>query len=142
MDPSFYEDLRRSAEVQKASSRSLGLVMAAVSAGAGVWPVRNGQPVRLWLVTLAALFGLIALLRPRMLDRLNSALAWIGWILGRVASLLALAILYFAVFTPVAVIRRILRKDALGRYFEPEAATYWVSRIPPDSDLRTMERQF
>jgi hypothetical protein len=45
----------------------------------------------------------------------------IGWVMSHVI----LSLIYFGVFTPVALAFRIAGRDPLERRFEREAATYW-----------------
>ncbi len=52
-----------------------------------------------------------------------------------------MALLYYGLFTPVALIFRIMGRDALDRRFEPDAATYWTKRKPV-TDRKQYFRQF
>jgi carbamoyltransferase len=66
--------------------------------------------------------------------------AWGLWMrFGNVASLPLLAVLYFGVVTPVALLVRLLGKDPLGRRAPPKAS-YWIARKP--SPPERFERQF
>ena len=49
-----------------------------------------------------------------------------------------MAIVYFAVITPIAIIIRILGKDLLKLKFS-KSSTYWINRI---QKLGPMKRQF
>jgi hypothetical protein len=51
-----------------------------------------------------------------------------------------LTAVFFAVFTPVGVVRRVLGYDPMRRRFEPEAASYRVPREPRHGSH--MERQY
>lgn len=51
--------------------------------------------------------------------------------IGMVVSELAMLLIYFAVFTPMAILFRLLGRDALQRRFEPAATSYWVPRNQP-----------
>lgn len=53
----------------------------------------------------------------------------VGW----VVSFILLALFYFLLLTPVALVFRLVGRDALCRKFDPSARTYWLSRRPPDS---------
>lgn len=54
---------------------------------------------------------------------------------------LFLAAVYFGVFTPLALLFRILGRDALQRRFQPAAPTYWQPKRLP-GDMRQYLRQF
>jgi hypothetical protein len=53
----------------------------------------------------------------------------------------ALAVLYYLVFTPVAVAFRLMGRDALDRKFDPQAASYWEAHNP-DRGAAGYLRQF
>ena len=51
--------------------------------------------------------------------------------IGYVVSHVLLAVVYFGVFTPVAVILRAMGKDAMERRWDPERQSYWIDRGAP-----------
>ncbi len=61
----------------------------------------------------------------------------IGWVVSH----LLLGILYFLLFTPVALIFRAIGRDALHRRFDAQATTYWHPRTSP-ADPERYFRQF
>ena len=61
----------------------------------------------------------------------------IGW----TVSLLLLALVYYAVFTPIAVVFRLIGRDALVLRRQPDAASYWREHEAP-ADVRRYFRQF
>jgi hypothetical protein len=67
---------------------------------------------------------------------------YLGLALNRVVSPLVMGVVFFAVFTPVALVLRAKGRDALRRGFERNLATYWIDRIPPGPDGKTLPRQF
>ena len=64
-----------------------------------------------------------------------------AWPVGWVVSSLALGLLYYAVFTPVALVFRLIGRDALSRRFDRQAATYWEP-YNPDLGTERYLRQF
>ncbi len=90
---------------------------------------------------IAALSALLALVAPRALRPLHVLLTAISLPIGLVISHVLMALLYYGLFTPVALIFRIIGRDALDRRFEPEAATYWTKRKPV-TDPKQYFRQF
>ncbi len=87
------------------------------------------------LVCLALAFVVPAWLRP-----LHVGLSLVSLPIGLVVSHVLLAVVFYGVFTPVALAFRLLGRDALHRRFEPDAETYWVSRRPT-GDVRRYFRQ-
>jgi hypothetical protein len=55
----------------------------------------------------------------------------LGELLGRVVSPIVLGVIFYGVFTPVGVVMRLCRRDAMCRSFDAAAPSYWVRRDPP-----------
>ncbi|HYL78218.1 MAG TPA: SxtJ family membrane protein [Bryobacteraceae bacterium] len=142
MGLNFHEDLRRSAHTRSSSDRNFGLVFAAGFALLGVWPLLKRGPVRWPLLAVAAVFLLVALIRPGLLRPLNKVWTLFGLLLGRIMNPIITAILFFLVFTPAGIIGRLLGKDPLRLKHAPEASTYWIIRNPPGPAPETMAKQF
>ena len=90
---------------------------------------------------IAAASALLALVAPRALRPLHVLLTAISLPIGLVISHLLMALLYYGLFTPVALIFRIMGRDALERRFDPDAASYWTRRKPV-TDRKQYFRQF
>ncbi len=90
---------------------------------------------------IAAVSALLALVAPRALRPLHVLLTAISLPIGLVISHVLMALLYYGLFTPLALIFRIMGRDALQRRFEPDAATYWTRRKPV-TDRKQYFRQF
>jgi hypothetical protein len=56
-------------------------------------------------------------------------------------SFLVLAVIWYGVFTLVALVFRLIGRDALQRSFEPDAPTYWQPKALP-TDPRRYLRQY
>jgi hypothetical protein len=61
----------------------------------------------------------------------------VGWVVGQVF----LAVMFYGVFTPLALVFRLVGRDALGECLDPQAVTYWTAR-PAARDPRQYLRQF
>ncbi len=48
--------------------------------------------------------------------------------IGFVISNVILLVLYFGLFTPMALVFRMVGRDTMHRKFDPEAGSYWVER--------------
>jgi hypothetical protein len=84
-----------------------------------------------WLIALAALTAAVTVMRDQWLEPLNRAWMRFGALLNRIVSPVVLGLIFFAVFTPVALVMRLAGRDAMSRRFEPGRRSYWVPREPP-----------
>jgi len=84
-----------------------------------------------WMLALAAAIALVTLTRARWLAPLKHAWMKLGALMHHVVSPVVMGVIYFAVFTPVAVAMRMFGRDAMKRRFEPQRASYWEQRTPP-----------
>ncbi|VVC83682.1 SxtJ family membrane protein [Sideroxydans sp. CL21] len=137
-----HENLNRDQHIETSSDRSFGLVFAGMFCLIGGLPLLHGGAVRWWAVGLAAIFALIALVRPAMLSGLNRLWSKLGVLMGKVISPIALGILFYAVITPLGAVMRFRGKDSLRLKFDPEANSYWIPRDPPGPSPDSMTQQF
>jgi hypothetical protein len=119
-----------------------GLVFAVIFFVIAAWPLLDAAAPRWWAVGLAALFGSIALLRPRLLSGLNRQWVRLGILLGRVISPIALGVLFYGVLTPIGVVMRLAGNDPLRLRRDPGASSYWRLREPPGPPPDSMTNQF
>ena len=61
----------------------------------------------------------------------------IGWTVSH----LLLALIYYGVLTPIGVLLRCFRYDAMDRQLEPKASSYWIAQRPR-GDAKSYFRQF
>ncbi|MBI2876887.1 MAG: hypothetical protein HYY20_08400 [Candidatus Tectomicrobia bacterium] len=78
---------------------------------------------------------------PYTYESILTLLSALGRWLGKVMSYAALTLVYGLVFTPVALLARLLRRDALALVRQPSASTYW-SDIPPRDPTHLFARPF
>lgn len=117
-------DRRTLREFSEAGLFALGMVAAPLA-------YFRGQPrlaAACW-VAAVVLRGL-GLARPGWLKPIFLGLTLATWPIGWVVSKVALGLLYYAVFTPVALTFRLIGRDALHRLIDPKATTYWEPYRP------------
>jgi hypothetical protein len=93
----------------------------------------------LWVAAVA--LRLTGILRPTALRRVYVGLMVVTWPIGWVVSHLALGLLYYGVFTPIALVFRAIGRDSMARRFDRDAKTYWEP-YNPDRGLDRYLRQF
>jgi len=137
-----HEDLAREQQAEGSSDRAFGLVLAGVFLLVALGPLRHGHAPRWWAFAVASVFALVALLKPLLLTRLNRLWTKLGILLGKVVSPIALGILFYGVFTPVAIVVRLTGQDPLRLKLDRDADSYWIVRKPPGPAPDSMSNQF
>ncbi len=119
----------------KKALRKFGFVMAGaffVIGGIVHW-VNNfewSQAVDV-LAVVSAVFLALALVAPRLLAPIEWAWMKLAMVLNFVMTRVLLTLVFFLAVTPIGLIFKALRKDLLGKRFDPKASTYWVG---PEED--------
>ena len=139
----MHEDFSRAPEIRGSSDRSFGLVVAGFFVVVAVLPVLQRPPssVRWWAIAVAAGFLALALLRSEWLRPLNRAWQKLGLSLSRIVSPVVLALLFYAVMTPAALLMRVCGVDPL-RLRRGTVTSYWILREPPGPAPQSMKNQF
>lgn len=122
--------------------RGPGLVFCLLLASIGVairWAGLDFGPLTHW--GIAAILLLAALAVPAKLAAAYAAWMTMAFPIGWLVSHAVLTIIFFGLFTIVALLFRLIGRDAMTRRFEPDAQSYWVPRRPVDSKKRYF-RQF
>jgi len=109
--------------------RSFGLLMGGVLGIIGIWPlVWRGDEVLVWALVSSGLVALPAVVWPAMLRPVYTLWMRVGAVLGWVNTRIILSLGFYFVFTPIAMMMRVLGKDPLHRGLEPQAKSYRVLR--------------
>jgi hypothetical protein len=123
--------------------RQFGGLCLVVFGGLAAWEwLGRGRPA--WAVVfglLAVGIGLPGLVRPALVRPVFVGWMVLAWPIGWVVSHVLLGLTYFGLFTPLALVFRLVGRDALGRRRRPEGASTWVPRVEA-SDPRAYFRQF
>lgn len=137
----IHEDYGRELHGRGPSDRNFGIVFTAAFLFFGLWPLRHHRPVRLWCLIVSSAFLLITLIRPSLLHALNRIWTKCGILLGKVVNPIVTGLLFYLVFTPLAVVLRWMGKDLLRLAGDPIAQTYWIHR-DDGANLPDMRNQF
>lgn len=82
------------------------------------------------LIVVSAALAAITLTRAHWLAPAKHAWMKFGELLHHIVSPVAMGIIFFGVFTPVALVMKAIGRDAMARKYEPAAPTYWKRRDP------------
>lgn len=115
------------------------LFFGAIAAWQGL--VKGHATAAIVFGVLALTLGPIGLIRPAWVRPI-----FVGWMvlafpIGWTVSRLILALMFYGLFTPVALIFRLLGRDSLNRRRRPDLDTYWTPK-PPSAGPRSYFKQF
>ena len=121
--------------------RKFGLTMAVPLLAIGallLWRERSLWP---YLMALAGLFALSALLCPRVLSPVERGWTAFGHGMSVVVTHVILTLTFYLVITPVGLLMRIVGRDPMNRKFDPDARSYWTP-IDPDGSVSRPDKPF
>jgi len=103
--------------------------------------VRNRPIVAAVLLGVALVVGVLGLVWPRAVRPIYVGGMVLSFPIGWVVSQFILLLMFFGIFTPVALVFRLIGRDALHRDWRPEEPSYWTPKAAP-SEPRNYFRQF
>jgi hypothetical protein len=116
--------------------RKFGLILAAgfVLLFGLLFPLMKSKEIHLssWPWLLAGILVLVSLIAPKALGPLNRAWLFLGHILGWINTRIILGIIFLVIFTPVALVYRLLGNDPLQRSVDTELNSYRTGSKQPN----------
>lgn len=116
----------------------LGIILCAVAA----IQLLKGRPAAPYFLAAGAVSAGLGLALPVALKPLFILFLVLGEILGWISTRVLLAVLYYAVLTPIALIRRLAGRAPMPMAPDPKASTYWIERGKKFEDPASFENQF
>lgn len=133
------------AAIKTATDKSFGLTVGSILAaiaGLRSWWVGGLS----WLMVLLLVVGLglvvAAVIRPGALAPLNRLWTRLGLVLFHVVNPLVMLLLFSVAIVPAGLVMRLAGHDPMRRRFDPDAATYWITREPPGPPADSLRHQF
>lgn len=80
---------------------------------------------------LGAAMGVCAWLKPSLLKWVFIVASVVTFPIGFVLGEITMFLIYLIGFVPMAILFRVIGRDALDRKFDKEAETYWQKKEPP-----------
>jgi hypothetical protein len=119
---------------------SFGLLVGGIFAAIGFWPVLlRGDDYRVWALALAGLLIGPALVFPTSLEPAHKLWMKFGHVLGWINTRIILGLIFFGVVTPMGLIRRVFRKDSMGRSPRPDLDSYRLPRATRSASHMTKQ---
>ncbi len=128
-------------EITKKQLKTFGIALTVFLGTIGLINFLKGHvPQNLWYWGAAGVVLLTTLFMPILIKPIYRVAIFIAHILGWINTRIILSVIYYLIFTPIALIMKIFGRDALNRKFDKAAKSYWNIRerttIPKDQYLR------
>ncbi len=121
------------------SNKSFGILFFVVFIVISLWPLLQGNPIRIWALSIALIFLLLGLINSKTLTPLNYIWIKFGEILGHIIAPIVMGIIFFLILTPISLILRVFGKDLLNIKFIKKINSYWIKR---NKRPGSMKKQF
>lgn len=123
--------------------REFGLTMAGMFALVSLWCRHKHHDGALaWTVGASAFFLFWFLVRPAALKPVQKIWMGLAVLLGFFVGRILLSTLFFAAFTPVALVLRAKGRDVLQQKPDPALKTYWTEHADRSDNRAQYERQY
>lgn len=124
------------------SNKKFGLFFAVIFVFSAIYFFcRSEQIISLVFCSLSFIFILLSYFKDNWLLPLNKLWMHLGILLGKIVSPIVLAILFFIMFTPIAIGMRIFRRDEL-RLKSLNTKSYWKIRDQVNLGVTSFKQQF
>ena len=122
-------------DIKIGSNRSFGIVFFVVFLIIAIYPLNNGDELRLWSLIISIVFLFLGLVNSKILNPFNKLWFKFGIFLGKIISPLVMGIIFFLVVTPIGLLMRLLNKDLLNLRFNNNSS-YWIEKTEPKSKMK------
>ena len=119
----------------KSSNKSFGIVFFFVFVLISIYPLINGDSLRIWSLIISLIFLILGIINSKILTPLNKIWFQFGILLGRIVSPIIMGFIFFFVVTPIGFIMRLLGKDLLNLKFNNNKS-YWIENNGPKSKMK------
>ena len=118
-------------EIELPSNRKFGFFFTFVFSAAAAYFFHAANITWAYVfVTAALIFLLITLIKSDVLLPLNKLWMRFGLLLGMIVSPIVLGIIFFGLFTPIAILMRLSGRDELRLRFSHKVS-HWITRSEP-----------
>tara|TARA_Y100000590_G_scaffold196592_1_gene223193 strand:+ start:138 stop:533 length:396 start_codon:yes stop_codon:yes gene_type:complete len=131
--------MQKNSKIKINSNRSFGIVFFFVFLIISLWPLLNGNPLRVWSIFVAIIFLILGLINSNFLTPLNKLWFKFGKLLGFIVAPIVMGVIFFLVITPTGFFMKMLGKDLLNKKYNNKIKSYWINR---EKSKSTMKQQF
>ena len=122
-------------DIKISSNRSFGIVFFSIFLIIGLYPLINGESLRVSALIISLVFLFLAILNSRALTSLNIIWFKFAIFLSKYFSPLIMGIIFFLIVTPIGLIMRFFKKDLLNLKFNNDKS-YWILKTDIKSKMK------
>ena len=122
-------------DIKISSNRSFGIIFFVVFLLIAIFPLTNGDEIRIWSLIFSSIFLILGVLNSKILTPLNKLWFKLGIFLGKIVTPLVMGVIFFFVVTPIGLIMRIVGKDLLNLKYNLNKS-YWIKKNGPKSIMK------
>jgi len=126
----------------KKELREFGLTIGAILVILGVVALLRAKAAYPYLLLAGFLLAALGLTIPQVLKPLQKAWMAFSIVLGFVMSRAVLAIVFYAVMTPIGLATKVFGKDILDERIDRKEVSYWKKRSEPIKEKTSYENQY
>ena len=118
-------------DIELPSNRKFGFFFTFVFAVAAAYFFNSTNMIRAYIFTIASLiFLVVTVAKADILLPLNKLWMRFGLLLGMIVSPIVIGIIFFGLFTPIAILMRLSGRDELRLRFSHKIS-HWITRSEP-----------
>ena len=131
--------MNNKSNIRMGSNRNFGLVFFVVFLILGLWPIKNGGEINIFLILISLVFLFLAITKSKFLTPLNKLWFKFGIKLGAIIAPIVMGVVFFLVVTPIGILMKITGRDLINKKINKNSKTYWLNR---KKAVGSMKRQF
>jgi len=118
------------------TNRNFGIVFFVVFLLISFYPLMvYGHQLKIWALIISIFFLFFGIINSKILLPFNILWFKFGLFLGKFFTPIILAIIFFIIVTPIAILIKILKKDLLCLNFSKNKS-YWIKNNEEESDMK------
>jgi hypothetical protein len=96
-----------------------------------LWFLRDNRVAAIISFAIGIVVGIAGLFSPRMIRIVFVGSMVLSFPLGWLVSRLLLGVIFYCLFSPIALFFKLIGRDALARRFQPKLGSYWSAKPEP-----------
>ena len=127
---------------ENGSPRSFGILVACIFVAVALLPLLSGLAPRWWAAGLSVSFFAVAIWIPAKLAGLTRWWLAFGEAISKIVGPIAMAVVFFGVFSVYGGLLRLLGRDALKVRIDRSLDTYWIDRPQAEDAVTHFKNPF